>query len=99
MRKNKDTIKKATKKAIQNLKGNNYLDVETVNYNSDIEPDDMSTVNYNSDVEINDVSDAETINHNILTKKNIAQEQAKRIIKKYRNPKRKWLPLKTGKYL
>ena len=80
MRKNKDTIKKATKKAIQNLKGNNYLqieDIETVNYNSDIEPDDMSTVNYNSDVEVNDVSDTETINYNILTKKNIAQEQAK----------------------
>ena len=94
MRKKKDTIKKATKKTIQNLKGNNYLqtdDVETVNYNSDIEPDDLSAVNHNSDVEINDVFDAETINYNILNR-----EQAKRIIKKYGNLKRKRLSLKTG---
>ena len=49
MRKNKDTIKKSTKKAIPNLKGNSYLqtnDVEQVNYNSGIEPHDLGTVNY-----------------------------------------------------
>ena len=60
--------------------------METVNYNSDIEPDNLSTVNYNSDVEIDDVSDAETIDYNTTTNKNsVVQQQAKRIIKKYRN--------------
>ena len=41
-------VKIAAKNAIQNFKSNNYLqtnDVETVNYNSDIEPDELSTVN------------------------------------------------------
>ena len=77
MRKNNDPIKIAAKKAIQNLKGNNYLqtdEVETVN----IEPDDMSTVNSNTDVRINDASDAETVNYNIPNKNSIA----KRIVKK-----------------
>ena len=63
---------------------------KTVNYNSVIEPDDLSTVNYKSDVEIDDVSDAETIGYNATTNKNSAvQQKAKRIIKKYRNLKRK----------
>ena len=77
MRKNNDPIKIATKKAIQNLKGNNYLqtdEVETVN----IEPDDISTVNSNTDVRINDASDAETVNYNIPNENSIA----KRIVKK-----------------
>ena len=102
MRKNKDAIKMSTKKAIQNFKGNNYLqtdDVETVNYNSDIEPDDLSTVNYNSDVKINDVFDAETINYNIPNKNSIAQRASKTNNKKYRNLKRKCPHLKTSKYL
>ena len=65
-------------------------DMETINYNSNIEQDDLSTINYNSDVEIDDVSDAETIDYNTTTNKNdVAQQEAKRIIKKYRNSKRK----------
>ena len=65
-------------------------DMETVNYNSDIEPDNLSTVNCNSDDEIDDVSNAETIDYNTKTNKNsVAQQQTKRIIKKYRNLKRK----------
>ena len=48
--------------------------METVNYNSDIEPDNLSTVNYNSDVEIDDVSDAETIDYNTTTNKNSAAQ-------------------------
>ena len=60
--------------------------METVNYNSDIGPDGLSNVNDNSDVEIDDVSDAETIDYNTTTNKNsVVQQQAKRIIKKYRN--------------
>ena len=65
-------------------------DMETVNYNSDIEPDNLSNANFNSNVEIDEVSDAETIDYNTTTNKNsVVQQQAKRIIKKYRNLKRK----------
>ena len=65
-------------------------DMETVNDNSDIERDDSSTINYNSDVKIDDVSDAKTIEYNTTTNKNsVAQQQANRMIKKYRNLKRK----------
>ena len=64
--------------------------MEMVNYISDIEPDNLSTVNYNSDVEIDDVSGAETTDYSTTTNKNsVAQQQAKRKIKKYRNLKRK----------
>ena len=64
--------------------------METVNYNSDIEPDNLSTINYNSDVEVDDVSDVETIDYSTTTNTNtVAQQQAKRIIKKYSNLKRK----------
>ena len=92
------STKKATEKAIQNLKGNNYLqtdDLETVNYNSNIEPDDLSTVNCNSNVGINDVSDAETTNYNIPNKNSKAQEQAKWIIKKIKEPKKEAVALKN----
>ena len=54
-------------------------------------------VNYNSDVEINDVSDAETVNYNASNKNSILQEQAKRIIRKYYNLKRKCPYLKNSK--
>ena len=92
MRQNKNKIKKITNDAIQNIKKSNYLqtdDKEMFNYNSDIESNDLSTVNYNSDVDMDNVSDAKTINYNTTNKSSMAQQQAKRIIKKYRNLKRK----------
>ena len=93
MRQKKDKAKELTRKAIDNMKKSKHFhtdDMETVNYNSDIEPDNLSTVNYNSDIEIDDVPDAETIDYNTTTNRNsVAQQQAKRIIKKYRNLKRK----------
>ena len=53
-------------------------DMETVNYNSDIEPDDLSTINYNSDIETSDELHAKTVDYNTTTNKNsAAQQQAK----------------------
>ena len=93
MRQKKDKAKELTRKATDNMKKSKHFhtdDMETVNYNSDIEPDNLSTVNYNSDIKIDDVPDAETIDYNTTTNRNsVAQQQAKRIIKKYRNLKRK----------
>ena len=92
IRQKRDKTKGLTKKAIGNLKIKHLQtdDMETVNYNSDIEPDNLSNVNFNSNVEIDEVSDAETMDYNTRTNKNsVAQQQAKRIIKKYRNLKRK----------
>ena len=62
------------------MKKSNYLetdDVETVNYNDNINIDDISTA---GDVEIENMSDAETINHDKVDKY-IIQQHAKRIIK------------------
>ena len=98
MRQNKDKIKKLTSDVIQNMIRSNYLqtdDMKTVIYNSDIGPDYLSTVNYNSDVNIDDVSDTETINCDTTNKSSMAQQQAKIIIKRYRNLKRK-APLKNN---
>lgn len=63
-------------------------DKETFNYNIDTESNDLSTVNYNSDVDMDNVFDAKTINYNTTNKSSMAQQQAKRIIKKYRNLKK-----------
>ena len=60
--------KELAKKAADSMKKPKHLrtdNMETVNYNSDVERDDWSTVNYNSDVEIDDVSGAETIDYNL----------------------------------
>ena len=63
----------------------NIKDVETVYYNGDINIDDISTA---GDVEIENLSDAETIDYDKVNK-DITQQHAKRIIKKYRSLKRK----------
>ena len=85
-------MKKSTSDAIQSMERSNYLqtdDMETVINNSEIEPNGLSTVNYNSDVNIDYVSDTETINYDTTSKNSVAQRQAKKIIKRYRNLKTK----------
>lgn len=93
IRQKNDKTKELPKKATDNMKKSKHLqtdDMETVTYNSDIELDNLSTANHNSDVEIDDVSDAETTDYDTKIDKNsVAQQQAERIIKKYRNLKRK----------
>ena len=78
-------MKKAGKRALQELKKAKYIqtdDAKTVNYDDDINIDDSATVGYNSDREI-DVADNGTLSTSV------AQQQAKRIIKKHKNLKRK----------
>ena len=93
MRQNRDRVKKAAKNAIQKLKKARYIqtdDTQTVNYNVDVNTDDLTTVGYTSDAEIENLSDAEAVDYtNNNTANSVAQQQAKRIIKKYKNLKRK----------
>ena len=78
-------MKKAGKRALQELKKAKYIqsdDAKTVNYDDDINIDDSTTAGYNSDTEI-DIADNRTLSTSV------AQQQAKRIIKKHKNLKRK----------
>ena len=81
IRQNKDNIKKTSKKAVEDMTNINHL-----------ETDGAETVNYNNDTEINNLSDAKTVdyytnNHTSKISKSLAQQQAKRIVKKYKNLK------------
>lgn len=49
--------------------------MKAINYNNDIEPDNLSTVNYNSDIEIDDLLDAQTSEYKTTTNKNSAAQQ------------------------
>ena len=93
MRQNRDRVKKAAKKAIQKLKKARYIqtdDTQTVNYNVDVNTDDLTTVGYTSDAEIENLSNAEAVDYtNNNTANSVTQQQAKRIIKKCKNLKRK----------
>ena len=67
------------------MKKANYLqtdDNKTVDYNNDTKLDDLSTVGYKGDADV-------TTTPKIST----AQQQAKKIIKKYKNLKRKGQPI------
>ena len=65
-------------------------DTQTVIYNDDVNLEDLTTVGYTSEVEIENLSDAEAVNcTNNNTANNVAQQQAKRIIKKHTHLKRK----------
>ena len=91
MTQNRERIKKAAKKknAIQKLKKARYLqtdDTRTVNCNDNVNIDDLITARYNSDAEIENLSHAETVK---MAANSVSQQQAKRIIKKYKNLKRK----------
>ena len=82
IRRNKDKIKNFSKKAVEDMTKINHL-----------ETDDVETVNYNNDMEINNLSDAETVDyytnyHTSKISKSLAQQQAKRIVKKYKNLKK-----------
>ena len=68
--------------------------MEMVINNIDIEPNDLSTVNCNSDLNIDNVSDTETINYDTKNKNSLAQQQAKKMSKTYRNLKWK-TPIKS----
>ena len=81
IRQNKDNIKKTSKKAVEDMTKINHL-----------ETDGAETVNYNNDTEINNLSDAKTVgyytnNHTSKISKSLAQQHAKRIVKKYKNLK------------
>ena len=70
------------------MKKSNCLEtdnVELVNYNDNINIDNISTA---GDVETENTSDAETVDYDKVNK-DITQQHAKRIIKKYRSLKRK----------
>ena len=86
MGQNRDRVKKAAKNAIQKLKKERHIqtdDTQTVNYNYDVNIDNLTTVGYTSDTEIESLSDAEAVNYtNNNTANSVAQQQAKRIIKK-----------------
>ena len=86
-------VKKGTKNAIQKLKKARHIqadDTQSVNYNGDVNIDDLTTVGYTSDAEIEYLSDAEAVNYaDNNTANSVAQQQAKRIIKKYKNLKTK----------
>ena len=89
MRQNREKVKKAAENAIQKLKKARYIqtdDTQRVNYNNDVNIDDLTTVGYNSDAEIENLSGAETVK---MTANSVAQQQAKRIIIKNKNLKRK----------
>ena len=76
-----EAVKKASKKAITWLKKDNYLqtdDDKTVDYNNDTELSGLSTVGYNSDADVTTTLKISTV-----------QQQAKKIIKKYKNLKGK----------
>ena len=86
MGQNRDRVKKAAKNAIQKLKKERHMqtdDTQTVNYNYDVNIDNLTTVGHTSDTEIESLSDAEAVNYtNNNTANSVAQQQAKRIIKK-----------------
>ena len=60
--------KELAKKATDSMKKPKHLrtdNMKTVNYISDVEPDDWSSVNYNSGLEIDNILGAETIEYNL----------------------------------
>ena len=64
MGQNRDRVKKAAKNAIQKLKKERHMqtdDTQTVNYNYDVNIDNLTTVGYTSDTEIESLSDAEAV--------------------------------------
>ena len=71
-------VKKAEKRALQDLKTAKYMQTD----DDDVNIDDVATVGYNSDTEMN-LADKRT------PPTSVAQQQAKRTIKKYKNVKRK----------
>ena len=84
-REKRGAIKKASKKAINWMKKTNYLqtdDDKIVDYNNDTELDELSTVGYNSKADVTTTPKISTV-----------QQQAKKIIKKYKNLKRKRQPI------
>ena len=88
-RQTKGRLKKANKKATEWLKKASYLEtdyLETVDYNNDVSLDDAQTVDYNNDTQLDEL-DSES--EKIVPKNISTQKAAKKIIKKYRNLKRK----------
>ena len=63
-KKEKNTIRKAGKKAINRMKKSNYLQPDNdkrVDYNNDASLDDLETIDYNNDTNLDDL---ETIGYN-----------------------------------
>ena len=62
-------------------------DLMTIDYNNDVSLDDVATVDYHNDTQPNDLNnEIDKIN---LKKTSATQKAAKKIIKKYKNLKRK----------
>ena len=62
-------------------------DLMTIDYNNDVSLDDVATVDYHNDTQPNDLNnEIDKIN---LKKTSATQKAAKKIIKKYKNVKRK----------
>ena len=78
LKRNREIEKKTGKRALQELKMAEYIqtdDSKAVNYDDDINIDDLAIVGYNSNTEMN-LADKRT------PPTNVVQQQAKRIIKK-----------------
>ena len=76
------------------LRNASYLktdDQQTVDYNDDVHIDEHETIDYNNDTNVTDLNDTNRID---LKKTLVAQLVAKKIIRKYKNLKRKGAPVK-----
>ena len=79
-------MKKAGKRALLERKNAKYIQIDdatTVNYSDDVNIDDLATIGYNSDTE----TDTDIVDNGTLPTSD-EQQQAKKIIQKYKNLKR-----------
>ena len=65
-------------------------DLGTIDYNKDVSLDDLETIDFNNDTQMTDLPDIDKID---LKKTSATQQAAKKIIKIYRNFKRKCEPI------
>ena len=65
-------------------------DLGTIDYNKDVSLDDLETIDFNNDTQMTDLTDIDKID---LKKTSATQQAAKKIIKIYRNFKRKCEPI------
>ena len=61
-------------------------DLGTIDYNKDVSLDDLETIDFNNDTQMTDLTDIDKID---LKKTSAPQQAAEKIMKKYRNLKRK----------
>ena len=83
----KGCLKNVNKRTANWLKKAGYLETD---YNNDVSLDDVTTVDHNMDTQPNELdNDIEKIDLKNTSKNTLTQKTAKKIVKKYRNLKRK----------